>query len=101
MEDKKLAALIVLVLFGGNITGIINSVSPDYRADPFTGSQGDELQRQIDEIRADDAECRAGLAAHLENYREHINWGREVRSDNAGTLERHEAQIQELYRRLP
>ena len=101
MEDKKLAALIILVLFGGNLTGIINSVSPDYRADPFTGSEGADLQRQIDDIKINDAECRAAMSAHLEEYNDHIEWGRDVRSNNSGTLQRHEAQIQELYRRLP
>ena len=100
MEDKKLFIYALVVLFGGNITGIINSISPDYRADPFTGRQGADLQRQIDEIRADDEEYRAALAQHLEDYKEHTRWGRDVRSNTAGTLERHEAQIRELRRNL-
>jgi len=101
MEDKKLVALVILILFGGNITGIINSISPDYRADPFTGSEGRDLQRQIDDIRQNDTELRSAVAEHIKAYNEHIRWGSDVRSNNEGTLERHEAQIQELYRRLP
>lgn len=100
MEDKKLIAFAVLVLFGGNITGIVNSVSPDFRADPFTGREGRELQRQIDEIRADDTELRELVQKYIDDYNNHIKWGREVRSDNEGALQRHEAQIQELYRRI-
>lgn len=101
MEDKKLVAFALLVLFGGNFSGILNTINPDIRSDPFTGSEGRDLQRQIDAIKQDDFELRESMQALEDDYHDHIEWGREVRSNNAGTLERHEAQIQELYRRLP
>jgi hypothetical protein len=104
VEDKKLFIYALVILFGGNLTGIINTLNPDYRADPFTGSEGRELrsdlQRQIDDIKLNDTECRAALQSHLQDYNDHLRWGRDVRSDNEGTFQRHEAQINELYRHL-
>ena len=75
VEDKKLFIYALVVLFGGNITGIINSISPDYRADSFTGSQGrdlkDELQRQINDIKSNDAECKERVNTLTELINQH------------------------------
>ena len=95
MDDKKTAALIILVLFGGNLSGIIGTIGNS------SSIQGHEdLQRQLDEIKLADAECRASLSAHLEEYNSHILWGRDVRTLNEGTLQRHDAEIKELFRRI-
>ena len=91
--DNKQIALIILVLFGGNLSGIVGSIGNS------SSAQGHEdLQRQLDEIKLSDTECRASLSTHLEEYNTHIIWGRDVRSLNEGTSQKHEAQIQELYR---
>jgi len=99
----RIVLLVVLGIIGG--PGVISMVVPGARPDAFTASDWDagrdELQRQIDEIRQNDTELRAALADHIKAYNEHIRWGSDVRSNNEGTMERHEAQIQELYRRLP
>ena len=50
-----MVAFAVLVLFGGNFTGILNTVNPDIRSDPFTGKDGERLR---EEIRR---ECQASL----------------------------------------
>ena len=102
----RIVLLVVLGIIGG--PGIVSMVVPGARPDAFTGTQGRELkqslnnqQRQIDEIKQNDLETRQLLQELINDYHEHIEWGRDVRSDNTGTLQRHEAQIQELYRRLP
>ena len=75
MEDKKLFIYALVVLFGGNITGIINSISPDIRSDPFTGSEGrelrDGLQRQINDIKSNDAECKERVNTLTELINQH------------------------------
>ena len=93
MDDKKIAALIVLVLFGSNLSGIAGIVG---NSSSIEGHE--DLQRQLDEIKLADTECRATMSAHINEWNEHIEWGREVRADNSGAIQRHEAQIQELYR---
>ena len=95
MDDKKTAALIILVLFGGNISGLAGIAG---NSSSIEGHE--DLQRQLDEIKLADTECRATMQTHLEEWNNHIEWGREVRADNSGTIQRHEAQIQELYRRI-
>ena len=47
MDDKKMVAFALLVLFGGNFTGILNTVNPDIRSDPFTGEDGERLRAEI------------------------------------------------------
>ena len=47
MDDKKMVAFALLVLFGGNFTGILNTVNPDIRSDPFTGDDGERLRAEI------------------------------------------------------
>ena len=93
--DKKTVALIVLLLAGGNITGGLGYLANDAAQDGHT-----ELQRQIDETKNANAECRTMLSDHIEKYNSHITWGRDISVINEGTIQRHDAQIQELYRRL-
>ena len=47
MDDKKMVAFALLVLFGGNFSGILNTVNPDIRSDPFTGDDGERLRAEI------------------------------------------------------
>ena len=101
MEDKKLIAFALLVLFGGNLTGIVNTLNPDFRADPFSGTEGRDLQRQLDEIKQHDAETRQLLQELLTDYHDHIEWGRDVSISKQAIDSTQDAQIQELYRRLP
>ena len=56
MDDKKMVAFALLVLFGGNFSGILNSIDPDIRSDPFTGDDGERLRAEIRR------ECQANLA---------------------------------------
>lgn len=86
-DDKKLLAAALVVIFGGNASGIINAVNPNVRSDPFTGSQGKALAERIHDLE--------------EWKRDHVKWGRDRSIISNGQYERHEAQIQELYRRLP
>ena len=51
-----MVAFAILVLFGGNFTGILNSIDPDIRSDPFTGKDGERLR---EEIRR---ECQSNLS---------------------------------------
>ena len=82
---------------------------PTYRADPFTGTDAAALksdlrrecatntaflQSQLDELRQEHDALR-------ERYDLHVEWGRQRIREDTGLLQRHDAQIQELYRRLP
>ena len=95
MEDKKIWAILLIALFGGNLTGISGIVGNHANREGH-----EELQRQLDDIKENDAELRASLQEHLSEYSEHVRWGREIRANNEGTIQRHEAQIQELRRYL-
>lgn len=82
---------------------------PAARADPFTGADGlslkNDLQRecatnytflhaQLDELRQEHDDLR-------KRYDLHIEWGRKRVMEDTGLIQRHDAQIQELMRRLP
>ena len=79
MDDKKMVAFALLVLFGGNFSGILNTVNPDIRSDPFTGDDGERLraeirreceknlsflQLQIDDIETTDTDLEEKYHAH-------------------------------------
>jgi hypothetical protein len=51
--QKKILGWLLVAVVGGN-TGVIllNKTSPDMRSDPFTGSEGRELQKQVNRIDA-------------------------------------------------
>ena len=81
LDKKTLAAIIAVVLFGGNLTGIINTVSPDIRNDPFTGREGQELDDRLtileltaEQIMDDDRECKKRQAA----LEKDLKWLREL-----------------------
>ena len=71
MDDKKMVAFAILVLFGGNFTGLLSSFDSSFRDDPFTGSQGDDLQRQINDIKTADSECRQRVSELEGVYNDH------------------------------
>lgn len=50
-ENRKLLALALVVILGGNTGSIINTVNPkNYRPDPFTGLDGAKMKAGILEI---------------------------------------------------
>ena len=53
--QKKLFVAVILAVVGGNAGSFLNSVRTDIRADPFTGTQGRELEHRIDAIEAQTA----------------------------------------------
>ena len=82
---------------------------PAARPDAFTGtdaralkedlrrecsSNNAFLQSQLDELQQEHEALR-------ERYDLHVEWGRQRIREDTGLLQRHDAQIQELYRRLP
>ena len=93
MEDKRVWLLLFVALFGGNITGITGILGNHAIREGH-----EEIQRQIDDIKQNDLECRATLSSHHEEFNDHLEFEHEVRANTTGTLQRHEAQIQELYR---
>ena len=78
--QKKLFLWLFVAVLGGN-AGVIalNKANPESRADPFTGTEGKELERRIDRIDAEQqkmiwrmvnqetaaTECRKTLQDHL------------------------------------
>lgn len=48
-ENRKLFITALVVILGGNASGIFNAVSPNVRHDPFTGRDGAELRSEIHE----------------------------------------------------
>lgn len=52
------------------------------------------LQKQIDQLKYEQNEL-------IERYDLHIEWGRQRVIEDNGMLQRHEVQIQELFRRVP
>ncbi len=90
-ENKKLVVAALAILLGGNATGILNAVNPDFRADKFTGLDAAKLeQRILDKIQGQRFQCLA-LYDDLEQ---------EIDSTLI-VLERHKALIDECFRRVP
>ena len=65
-KDKKLVAAALVILFGGNATGLINAYSPDFRADKFTGIEGRELEDRIEILEMGLAGCQRDNFLHRE-----------------------------------
>lgn len=82
-EILKHPIVIIVLLAGVGLSNIINiklASDPHARPDPFTGTEGAALEERIRDLE--------------EWKHNHVKWGREQHG-------RHEANIQELYRRLP
>jgi hypothetical protein len=79
--------LAVLVAFAGAVGSIPNQLYSGARADPFTGTQGRALTARIDTIDA--------------WIREHDRFARDRSIVQAEQDAKQDAQIQEIYRRLP
>ncbi len=88
ISPKQLGmALGVLIAFIGAIPVGLNHLFTGVRADPFTGSQGRALTHRVEE---------------LEHWRlKHMEWGRDRSIIQAEQDARQDAQIQELYKRIP
>ena len=50
--QRKIVIGIILAIIGGNVGFVLNKANTDVRADPFTGTQGTELERRIDELES-------------------------------------------------
>ena len=80
--QKKLIAAIVIALVGGNAGFLLNKTTQDARYDPFTGTEGREMEHRIDRVdaiqqtmsfrmaqREEQAkECRKQLDSHLRRH---------------------------------
>lgn len=75
-EDRKLFITALVIILGGNASGILNAVNPEFRNDPFTGRDGAELRtelhedinnvyRYIESVRREDAEAMEQLRARI------------------------------------
>ena len=65
-KDKKMAMAALVILLGGNATGLINAYSPDFRADKFTGIEGRGLEDRIEILEMDIAGCQRDSFSHRE-----------------------------------
>ena len=50
--QKKLLIAVFLAVLGGNAGSFLNAFRTDIRADPFTGTQGQELEHRIDALES-------------------------------------------------
>ena len=50
--QKKLFAALLVAILGGNTLGFLNMRNSDVRSDPFTGTQGRQLQNELATINA-------------------------------------------------
>lgn len=91
-KSLNLVALILASLVGWY--PLANILTPNVRHDPFTGAQGADLQRQIDDLKQCDTRMRKALTDHIREYNQRV-------IKDQGIIQRHEAQILELYRRVP
>ena len=98
---RQLVAILAVLITGFSAYPVANLVSPDFRAKAFTSDDGAALQRQIDSITKRDVELWQRLE-DLERWKDaHIEWGRDMSITQRGKDATQDAQIQELYRRIP
>jgi hypothetical protein len=82
-ENRKLFITALVVILGGNASGIFNAVSPNVRHDPFTGRDGAELKselhehvndiyRYVENIRREDEKAMEAIRTRLARC-EYIN----------------------------
>ena len=79
-QIKLLAGMIII--FASNAGFMLNKSSPEMRSDPFTGTEGRDMERRLDRVdaeqqkmiyrmrlREDDAkECRGMIQEHLRQH---------------------------------
>ena len=98
----KHPTLVIFLLAGIGITNIANlklSTNPDVvRPDPYTGKMAAEIAKTVDRRLA---ECDAAIQNERDWRDAHIEFGRASQIQQSAINERHKAQIEELYRRLP
>ena len=105
LSAKQVSAILIAIftLLAG--PPVANIVSSDFRADPFTGTEGRELRRDMEQHFADLQrqldQCRQRQQDHIDDYKQHIKWGQDAYTRDQQDMERLKAQIEELYRRLP
>ena len=46
-ENKKYILAALVVIFGGNATGLVNAFNPNIRADPFTGLMAQQMKTDL------------------------------------------------------
>ena len=80
--QKKLFAAIIIAILGGNAGFLLNKTTPQARNDPFTGTEGREMEHRLDRVdaiqqtmsfrmaqREEQAkECRQQLDSHLRRH---------------------------------
>ena len=91
MENKQLWLILVIALFGGNLTGLTGILGNEQSAQGGRELQTriDSIQRQLVDIKQNDKECRESLSKLADKC-----------ADTQNTVERHEAQIREIRRYL-
>jgi hypothetical protein len=96
-ENKKLIAIALVILLGGNAGSFINALNPNVRSDPFTGTQHLEYAARVESQLED---IRSQFREHLSDWQDHIKWGRDRTTTIESKLSEHEAEILECQRRL-
>ena len=80
--QKKLIAAVIIALAGGNAGFLLNKSTSEVRHDPFTGSEGKEMELRIDRIdteqqkmiyrmmrrEEDSKDCLKTLQEHLRQH---------------------------------
>ena len=102
MEDLLKHPYVLLVALAAvGLSSLINiklSTDPTARPDAYTATMARE---RADEVDRRLAECDRYIT-NDRNWREaHIEWGRAASIKQSAVNERHKAQIEEIYRRLP
>ena len=89
-----------LVLIGvSSIANLKLGTDPDIiRPDAYTGAMARDRAIQVDRRLA---ECDRFIENDRDWREAHIEWGRAASIKQSAVNERHKAQIEELYRRLP
>ena len=105
LSAKQVSAVLIALftLLAG--PPVANILSPDLRADPFTGTEGRELRNDMEQhvasLQRQLDQCQQRQRDHINDYKQHIKWGQEAYTRDQQDMERLKAQIEEIYRRLP
>lgn len=93
MENKQAWAIIIIALFGGNLTGLLGTAGNHTISEGQNNIQREldsiheDIQRQLDEIKAVDTRCKQNMRDITQRC-----------ADTQSAIQRHNAEIKELQR---